>query len=70
MIEAVYAALAIAIDPATAGALDDELPDVTPHDVARRLEDAYAADSQLEPRELDPGVLASARELAVRHRVA
>ena len=68
-IEAVYAALAIAIDPATAGALDDELPGVTPRDVARALEQAYAADSQLEPRALDPGVLASARELAVRHRV-
>ena len=70
VIEAVYAALAIAIDPATAGALDDELPDVTPQDVARGLEDAYAADSRLELREPDPGVLASARELAVRHRVA
>ena len=34
------------------------------------LEQAYAEDSQLEPRALDPGVLASARELAVRHRVA
>ena len=68
-IEAVYAALAIAIDPATVGALDDELPGVTPHDVARALEQAYAADSHLEPRALDPGVLASARELAVRHRV-
>ena len=43
---------------------------MTPHDVARALEHAYAADSDLEPRELDPGVLASARELTVRHRVA
>jgi lipoate-protein ligase A len=69
-IEAVYAELAIAFEPGTAGALDDELPGVTPRDVARALEQAYAADSQLEPRALDPGVLASARELVARHRVA
>ena len=69
-IEAVYEALAIAIDPAIAGALDDELPGVTPGDVARALEQAYAADSHLEPRALDPAVLASARDLTVRHRVA
>ena len=36
--------------------------------VARGLQDAYAADRTLEPRALDAGLIDAARELAPRHR--
>jgi lipoate-protein ligase A len=69
-IAAVYAALAIAVDPATAGALDDELTGSSADEVARRLADAYAADARLEPREPDAPLIAAARELLPRHSVS
>jgi lipoate-protein ligase A len=65
----IYAALAIPVHPATAGALDEELPGVTPEEVTQRLREAYA-DVRLEPAPLDPGLLGEARALAQRHRVA
>jgi lipoate-protein ligase A len=68
-IEAVYAALGIAVDLATAGALDEALPGVRVAQVVRALQDAYALDRTLEPRALDAGLIAAARELAPRHRV-
>jgi octanoyl-[GcvH]:protein N-octanoyltransferase len=67
-IESIYAALAIPVDPATAGALDEELPDVTAEDVARRVRAVYAADLRLEPGDVDAALLAAARELTPRHR--
>jgi octanoyl-[GcvH]:protein N-octanoyltransferase len=69
-IESIYAALGISVDVATAGALDEQLPGVTPDEVSRRLHDAYAVDRRLEPREVDAELLDAARELAPRHRVA
>jgi octanoyl-[GcvH]:protein N-octanoyltransferase len=67
-IEPIYAALAVAVDPATAGALDEELSGVTADAVSRRLREVYAADLRLVPGELDATTLAVARELAPRHR--
>jgi|SRR5215211_1878599 len=65
-IEAVYAALELPVDVATAGALDEEVAGVTVDAVAARLEAAYG---ELEPRELDAELLAAARALVPRHRV-
>ncbi len=62
-IEAVYAELAIAVDPATAGALDELVPGVTAEQVARALRDAYAVDRRLEPRAPDAALLDAARAL-------
>ena len=69
-IESIYAALAIAVDPSTAGALDEELPGVTPDDVARRVRAVYAAALHLEQGDVDAAMLDAARKLAPRHRVA
>jgi octanoyl-[GcvH]:protein N-octanoyltransferase len=68
-IEPIYAALGVAVDPAVAGALDEELPGVTAADVARRVRAVYAADLRLEAGDVDAAVLDAARELAPRHRV-
>ena len=68
-IASIYAALELPVDPATAGALDEQLPGVTPEAVARALEQAFAAGRRAEPRELDAELLEAARELAPRHRV-
>jgi octanoyl-[GcvH]:protein N-octanoyltransferase len=65
----IYAALELDVDPATAGALDEELPSVTPAAVADRLRDAYAADLRLEPDDVDAALLDAARRLVPRHRV-
>ena len=69
-IAAVYAALDLELDPATAGALDELLPDATADAVAARVREAYAADHRIEPCALDAELIAAARELAPRHRVA
>ncbi|HZH24774.1 MAG TPA: hypothetical protein VEY49_07720 [Solirubrobacteraceae bacterium] len=66
---AVYAALALDVDPAVAGALDEALPGVAVEQVARALRQAYAADHRLEPAEAGAGLLAAARALVPRHRV-
>jgi hypothetical protein len=50
--------------------LDEELPGSSPDELARRLADAYAADSRLEPREPDAELLDAARELLPRHSVS
>ena len=63
---AVYAALDLPVDVATAGALDEELDGVTVDAVAGRLERAYG---ELAPRELDAELLAGARALVARHVV-
>jgi octanoyl-[GcvH]:protein N-octanoyltransferase len=66
-IGAIYAALELPVDLATAGALDEQLPGVTAEEVARRLVAAYAVDP--EPRATDAVLLDAARELVPRHRV-
>ncbi len=69
IVTSVYAELAIPVDPATAGALDEELPGVTPDAVAGRVAEAYGAGRRLEPRDVDRELLEAARALAPRHRV-
>jgi octanoyl-[GcvH]:protein N-octanoyltransferase len=68
VIESLYAALEIEIDPGTAGSLDEELPDATPEAVAERIAASYAREWRLEPRDLDADLLDRARGLAGRHR--
>lgn len=69
-IAAIYAALEIPVDAASAGALDEELPGVTADEVSARLQDAYAADFRLEPRDVDAELLDATRALVPRHRVS
>jgi octanoyl-[GcvH]:protein N-octanoyltransferase len=63
----VYELLGLDIDPATAGALDDELPGVSVERVADLIRDAYAAMADLTPAEPGAELLAAARALAPRH---
>jgi octanoyl-[GcvH]:protein N-octanoyltransferase len=67
LVAALYAALEIAVDPATAGALDEELRDVTVEDVARELGKAYA--DRAVARAIDGGLLGAAGALVERHRL-
>jgi octanoyl-[GcvH]:protein N-octanoyltransferase len=62
----VYDALELPWDPATAGALEDAAPGVTPQDVRRAI--AREWDVSLEPAALDAGTLALAERLEQRHR--
>ncbi|MBS1871488.1 MAG: lipoate--protein ligase family protein [Actinobacteria bacterium] len=66
----VYAALGVAWEPATAGALEDELPGVAPADVERALLAARARRGALAPAVLGEATLALARELAGEHVLA
>jgi octanoyl-[GcvH]:protein N-octanoyltransferase len=66
-IASVYAALDVPVDPATAGALDEELRDVTVEDVARELGKAYA--DRAVARAIDGGLLGAAGALVERHRL-
>ncbi len=63
----VYARLGLDVDPATAGALDDELPGVTAERVAEVVVAAFAASADLTPAEPDAELLAAARGLMGRH---
>ena len=65
----VYAALELDWDPATAGAIDDDVPGVTVDDVERAVLDAYASRFELVEGVLDAGTLALAAELEPRHGV-
>ena len=67
VIAEVYGALGLAVDPATAGAIDDELPGLTVEPVAHVVTTAYAATARLRPAELDAELVADARALAPRH---
>jgi octanoyl-[GcvH]:protein N-octanoyltransferase len=64
----VYGALALPVDVATAGALDEEVAGVQVDDVARALRDAYA-DTALRHGEVDAELLIAAGALLARHRV-
>jgi octanoyl-[GcvH]:protein N-octanoyltransferase len=68
-IASIYAALELPVDPATAGALDEELPGASPAAVARLLEHAYATESRPQAGELGAALLAAAHALAPRHRL-
>jgi lipoate-protein ligase A len=63
----VYGSLGLAVDPARAGALDEEMPGIGVERVAEAIRDAYAP---LAPAALDNGLHAAARDLAPRHAVA
>ena len=65
----VYGALGLAVEPARAGALDDELPGASVERVEEAIRDAYARTAALTPAEPDDALLAAARELAPRHEV-
>lgn len=65
----IYGALDVGVDPATAGALDEEIPGVTVEAVARELREAYGMKARLEPRDIDAAWLDAARSLAARHRL-
>jgi lipoate-protein ligase A len=69
MIEALYAALELDVDPSTAGALDEMLPGVTADAVAGAIGDAYAEQRRLVRAEPGPELLAAARALIPRHAV-
>ncbi len=59
----VYAGLALDVDPAAAGTIDERLPGVTAARVAGLVAAAYGG----EPAPLDDALRAAARELAPRH---
>jgi octanoyl-[GcvH]:protein N-octanoyltransferase len=69
MIAAIYAALELDVDAATAGALDEALPGVTPDVVADAIRESYAAGGGLVPAAPDPALLDAARALIPRHAV-
>jgi octanoyl-[GcvH]:protein N-octanoyltransferase len=64
----IYGALALPVDVATAGALDEELAGVGVDDVARALHEAYD-DAAFEHGDVDGELLIAAGALMARHRV-
>lgn len=67
VLEAVHADLALPLDPATVGALDDLVPAVTVDAVATALRDELSARTPVADRPLDAATLAAARALRDRH---
>jgi lipoate-protein ligase A len=65
----VYAAMGVAWDPSTAGAIEDEVPGVTRADVLAALEREIGREASLAPAKLDPRWLAEAETLAREHAV-
>jgi lipoate-protein ligase A len=65
-VAAIYAALELPVDIATAGALDEEVAGVTAEAVAARIGAAYGERRPLAPRAADPELLAAARALVPR----
>jgi lipoate-protein ligase A len=63
LIEDVYAALALDVVPATAGAIDERVPGMTAARFAALVADAYGGT----PAPLDDRLLAAARDLIPRH---
>jgi octanoyl-[GcvH]:protein N-octanoyltransferase len=67
---AVYDPLELDWDPATAGAVEDDVPGVAVDDVERAVLDAYARRFELVEASVDAGTLALAARLEPRHVVA
>lgn len=67
-IAAVYEALAIPIDPTTAGSLDETLPAVTTAAAEAAVRATFAAEYRLLPAALDAALLDAARERVAHHR--
>ena len=67
VIAEVYGALGLTVDPATAGAIDDELPGLAVERVAHVITSGYEAAARLLPADVDTELLAAARALAPRH---
>jgi octanoyl-[GcvH]:protein N-octanoyltransferase len=65
----VYDALELPFEPASVGAVRDEV-DITLDEVHRAVLDAYSSRFALEPGHLDDAVLAEARSMVGDHRVA
>ena len=63
----VYRALGIEMRPDATGAVEDECPGATTHEVIRALEEAFGRRFALESVELDPETLARAGSLAREH---
>jgi lipoate-protein ligase A len=70
MIAALYGALELEVEPATAGALDEALPGLTADAVAAAVRAAYGEHRRLVIAEPDAALLAAARALMPRHAVA
>ncbi len=64
----VYAALELPFEPASVGAVRDEV-DVTLDDVERAFLDAYAARFTLEPASINGSTIAEARSMVADHRI-
>jgi lipoate-protein ligase A len=69
VLEDVYAALGLDWDPATVGAVADEVPGVRADDVRAALLAEYGRRYTLSPASLSPADLARATELLDRHQV-
>ncbi len=69
VLEDVYAALGLEWDPATTGAVADEVPGVSVEDVREAILAEYAERAALTPRPLAAEELAAANELVGRYRV-
>jgi octanoyl-[GcvH]:protein N-octanoyltransferase len=69
VLEDVYRALELDWDPATAGAIDDDLPEVGLDDVERAVLDAYESRAELVEAPLDAATLAAAERLLGRHEL-
>ncbi len=65
----VYAAMGVDWDPASAGAVEDEVPGVTWGDVLAALQKEVAREAELIPAVLDARWLAEAETLAPEHEV-
>ena len=65
----VYAAMGVAWDPATVGAVEDEVPGATREDVIAALQREIAREAELVPEKLDASWLAEAETLTGEHQV-
>ncbi len=65
----VYAAMGVAWDPATTGAVEDELPGVTRGEVLAALQREIAHEAELVPEQLEARWLAEAESLAGEHEI-
>jgi lipoate-protein ligase A len=66
----VYAAMGVAWEPASVGAVEDEAPGVTRADVLEALRREIAREAGLAPARLDPRWLEEAERLASEHAIA